>query len=84
MVTQVVKCPQCSSQRVYKDGIRYTRFGECSDTCAETVVTGFHAKSLGSQISSFCFSMVSATVVCLFQLDSIYEGEGAEVCSFFG
>lgn len=25
---QVVKRPQCSSQRVYKDGIRYKRFGE--------------------------------------------------------
>ena len=42
---QVVKCPQCSSQRVYKDGIRYTRFGEGSDICAETVVIGFHSSN---------------------------------------
>jgi transposase-like protein len=27
-VQKVVKCPQCSGQRVYKDGIRYTRFGQ--------------------------------------------------------
>jgi len=24
----VVKCPYCGSQRAWKDGIRYTRFGE--------------------------------------------------------
>ncbi|MDH5690094.1 MAG: hypothetical protein OEY81_01520 [Candidatus Bathyarchaeota archaeon] len=23
-----VKCPECGSQRVWKDGIRYIRFGE--------------------------------------------------------
>jgi len=33
-----VKCPDCCSQRVWKDGIRYTRFGEvqrylCRDCC---------------------------------------------------
>jgi len=28
MVEKVVKCPECGSQRVYKDGIRYTRSGE--------------------------------------------------------
>jgi hypothetical protein len=55
-----------------------------SDACVETVFTGFRAVSFGSQISSFCFSIVSATVVLLFQLDSICEGEGAEVCSFLG
>lgn len=25
---ETVKCPMCGCQRVYKDGIRYTRHGE--------------------------------------------------------
>jgi DNA-directed RNA polymerase subunit M/transcription elongation factor TFIIS len=27
-VEKVVKCPECGSERVYKDGIRYTRSGD--------------------------------------------------------
>ena len=28
LTEEIVKCPECGSQRNYKDGIRYTRNGE--------------------------------------------------------
>jgi len=28
MEQQIIKCPECNSNRSYKDGIRYTRLGE--------------------------------------------------------
>jgi len=43
-VENVVKCPECGSQRVWKDGIPYTHL-KFSDMCAETVVVGFNARN---------------------------------------
>ena len=35
-------CPECGSQRSYKDGMRYTRWEKFSVTCVVSVDIGFH------------------------------------------
>lgn len=42
IVIKVVKCPVCSSQKSYKDGIRYTRSKKFNVTDAENAAKGSH------------------------------------------
>jgi len=39
---KTVRCPECGCDRVYKDGVRYTRHGEVQRYLCRNCATDFH------------------------------------------